>query len=566
MTDLPSLADVVALHRANRLDAAETGYRQIIAATHSPDAMQLLATLMHQMGNPQEGLIWLERALEHFGAHDGLQSNRAAMLLACGQAQTALEVTDNILGRNPAHEGARKNRILALRALGRDTRELMQKIQWYEQYREAGGSDPAAQLDHANALRRSGQAEQAFTLFRQARKDHPDSPEIASSTLISACFDDAQTTESLALLARSCAPLYPGEPGATPWQGDSSVIGFYSPRFSDGPIASLVLPVMEEMHRRGLRLVLFSRGALEGPGAKAFSRIAGAQHAVESLSYEEFAALAQREQVSVLFDLCGHSPGGRLGDFARRVAPVQACWGDWFLTTGLSAYDIYIGDAVANPPDEDHNFNERVIRLPTGRFTFALPSQVDAEHFPSPDKPVFASFNRLAKLTEGTLDCWAEILRCEPEASLLLCSDGLEHEPVRQFTSRRFADRGVPETQLEYLTFMDYPSLLAQYRRVSVALDPFPFNGCVTTFDALAMGVPVVTLQGNAPVARQSASILEHLRLGEWVAHTRQEYVDRALNLLEPSKNRSARLALTADDPRDRFDVPGYTTALLQAL
>tara|TARA_R110000823_G_scaffold130015_12_gene257935 strand:- start:50162 stop:51880 length:1719 start_codon:yes stop_codon:yes gene_type:complete len=566
MTDAHSLADAVALHRANRLDEAEAGYRKVIAATGNPDAMQLLATLLHQSGNPREGLTWLERALRHFGDHDGLESNRAAMLLATGQAESALAATESILQRNPTHAGASKNRLLALRALGRDTRDLMEKIRWYELYQEAGGNDPGARLDHANALRRSGQAERALALFQQARAEHPDSLDIASSTLISACFDATQTTETLATLARSIAPLYPGEPATLQWSGDSHVLGFYSPRFADGPMASLVLPVMEELQRRGLRLVLFSRGSLDEPQSKPFREVADAVHAVESLAYEQFAALVERERVSVLFDLCGHSPGNRLADFCRRLAPVQACWGDWFLTTGLPGYDLYIGDAVTNPPAEDHCFSERVLRLPDGRFTYTPPPRVDAEQFPTPQDPVFASFNRLAKLTEPTLDCWADILRRAPGATLLLCSDGLEYESVRRFTTRRFAERGVSAEQTEYLQFMDYPSLLGHYRRVSVALDPFPFNGCVTTFDALAMGVPVVALHGNAPVARQSASILEHLQLGGWVAHSKEEYVEQALRLLEPTNNRAARRQLTGDGASDSFDVAGFTTTLLQAL
>ena len=59
----PALGDALALHRAGRLSEAEAGYRAIIAATADAEAMQLLASLLHQDGRSREALAWLDRAL-----------------------------------------------------------------------------------------------------------------------------------------------------------------------------------------------------------------------------------------------------------------------------------------------------------------------------------------------------------------------------------------------------------------------------------------------------------------------------------------------------------------------
>src|SRR6185437_5474968 len=72
---------------------------------------------------------------------------------------------------------------------------------------------------------------------------------------------------------------------------------------------------------------------------------------------------------------------------------------------------------------------------------------------------------------------------------------------------------------------------LGLYNEVDIALDSFPFTGSTTTFEALWMGVPVVTLAGAAMAGRWSASILRALKLRELVAGSREEYVRIAAGL-----------------------------------
>ncbi len=75
------------------------------------------------------------------------------------------------------------------------------------------------------------------------------------------------------------------------------------------------------------------------------------------------------------------------------------------------------------------------------------------------------------------------------------------------------------------------PDYLEQYRDIDVALDTFPYNGGLTTCEALYMGVPVVTLRGKSHGARFGASILTNADVCELIARNPMEYVKKAVQL-----------------------------------
>ena len=67
-----------------------------------------------------------------------------------------------------------------------------------------------------------------------------------------------------------------------------------------------------------------------------------------------------------------------------------------------------------------------------------------------------------------------------------------------------------------------------EYRDMDVALDTYPYTGGMTTFEALAMGVPVVSRYGARHGTRFGYSILQNLGLGELAAPTAERYLEIA--------------------------------------
>jgi predicted O-linked N-acetylglucosamine transferase (SPINDLY family) len=64
---------------------------------------------------------------------------------------------------------------------------------------------------------------------------------------------------------------------------------------------------------------------------------------------------------------------------------------------------------------------------------------------------------------------------------------------------------------------------------VDVMLDPFPYNGAVTTADALWMGVPVLGIRGDSYHSRQGWMIARAMGLEEWVCSSADSLVETAV-------------------------------------
>jgi predicted O-linked N-acetylglucosamine transferase (SPINDLY family) len=85
-----------------------------------------------------------------------------------------------------------------------------------------------------------------------------------------------------------------------------------------------------------------------------------------------------------------------------------------------------------------------------------------------------------------------------------------------------------------------------------VALDAFPYNGGTTTMEAIWQGVPVLTYDGDRWASRTSQTLLRRTHLGDFVAASRQAYVDTAVAIAKDPQA-PPRLSLLRNEMRDRL-------------
>jgi predicted O-linked N-acetylglucosamine transferase (SPINDLY family) len=328
-------------------------------------------------------------------------------------------------------------------------------------------------------------------------------------------------------------------------------LGFVSADFGLHPTGHMVLPVLERLDKQCCHVTCYFDARVEDRLTPRFRAAADDWRSVHSLSNDQLAEQIAADEIDVLIDLMGHV-GNRLPAFARRPAPMQVTWFGYVGTTGLSAMDYLLADGVHVRAGEEPYYVEKILRMPHGYACYGPPTDSPTVA-PLPAKAngyvTFGCFNNPAKYTRPLLDAWAEILRRNPQARLLLKFGGLHESETQARLRGEFSARGIDGERLFFEGWSGHAECIEAYGRVDIALDTWPYSGGVTTCEALWMGVPVVTFPGRTFAGRHSASHLTAAGYSEWIATDMADYVAKASSLAACPRELSA----TRQAMRDRL-------------
>lgn len=339
-----------------------------------------------------------------------------------------------------------------------------------------------------------------------------------------------------------------GEPAlAVPGPGDAERtlrVGLLSADFREHSVARYLEAILREHDPARVRYTLYP---CSSEADETTARLKGwaEEWSTAALGPELAAAAAiRRDRIDILIDLAGLTKGMRTYLLLARAAPVQVNYLGYPNTTGLRTMDARIVDSITDPAGAERFATERLVRLDPCFLCFAPP--VGARDLPARGPagagPVrFASFNNLMKVTPTTLELWRRVMEGVPGSMLLLKAGALSHPGVRERVERDMARLGFDMSRVELAAYANQMrDHFGLYNIVDVGLDPFPYHGTTTTCEALYMGVPVVTLAGEAHASRVGASLMNAIGAPELIARTKDEYVEKAVALGKDAARRSA--------------------------
>jgi len=314
-------------------------------------------------------------------------------------------------------------------------------------------------------------------------------------------------------------------------------IGYISPDFREHAVASFVEPLLRQYNAEQFMVFVYDTGRHDAVTHRLMKAPVTWRN-LQGRPPRTAARMIAEDKIDILFDLSGHTQDNSLPVMAHRPAPVQIAGIGYMNTTGLGAIDYFLSDETCLPTGDTlaaEGFTEQIIRLPHSHLCYA-PGVV--HHMPElePEAPsvrkgyvTFGSFNDFNKVTDEMLLIWRGILDTVKDSRLVLKGKVCSVPSGRALVQERLRRLNFDVRRVELRPYS--PDYLEQYRDIDVALDTAPYNGGLTTCEALYMGVPVISMRGRSHGSRFGASLLKNAGVQELLVENDLNYVRRAVQL-----------------------------------
>ena len=311
-------------------------------------------------------------------------------------------------------------------------------------------------------------------------------------------------------------------------------IAYFSADFHEHPVSYLTAELFELHDRNYFEIYAFSFGkntndAMRKRLEKSFDHFID----VSDKTPLEICSSAREAKIDIAIDLAGYTENARTEIFALRAAPVQISYIGFLGTMGAQYMDYLIADEVIIPPHLRQFYSEKMIFLPSyqandSKRTPSAKVFTKAELGIKEDQFVFCNLNDVYKITPSIFNSWMKILSLSPNSVLLLYSENSwAQENLIQQAIKREIDPG----RLIFLDRLPRADYLSRYLMADLFLDTSPYNAGTTASDALWMGIPVITLQGNTFSSRVASSLLINLDLPELIHQSIEGYENQAIDL-----------------------------------
>jgi predicted O-linked N-acetylglucosamine transferase (SPINDLY family) len=244
-------------------------------------------------------------------------------------------------------------------------------------------------------------------------------------------------------------------------------------------------------------------------------------------------------KLDFLIDLSGFTNGNRFEVLIRRCAKVQIEWLGYNNSLGAMNIDYLISDKNLIKSNETNLYKEDVLFMPNIWNALSAPEKLPEITDKSNEKNsdfVFCSFNNFQKISDRTIDVWSKILNTT-KSKLLLKNSLIGGEDLKNNVLDKFISKGLQKDQIIFLerekNIYDHLKL---YNKANVALDTFPYPGVTTSYEAMLMGLPVLTMQGFNFNSRCGESINKNVIMDNLIAKDDHDYLNIAISLTKDLK------------------------------
>jgi len=596
---------------SNRLEEAVPLWHQLIE--REPNNAQYhsnLGVTLERLGRLDEALAACTRAIELDQNYAQGHNNLGCILYKLGRHAPSAEAHHKALQLNPNFAEAWKNLTTTLQEMG----QLAAAIESARRATELAPDDPAAFRQLALAFDEQGDLDQAAAMYDRAiallkertRNLPPDArtsdvdwlnrlrviraimlPPVYSSgqeietrreqliqnladlqsdriplhldqdpepTLFSLAYqghDDRAIAEAFASLIEA-----PQSPAIGKQRSPKIHVAFISRFFRDHTIGRLNMGLIAMLNREHFDVSVFSVGDPQDSVAKFIRDHADSYIALPPLLPAARRIISERSPDILFYTDLGMDPI-TFSLACSRLAPVQCVTWGHPVTTGLPTVDYFISSEILDPAGNEAHYTENLARLPQLSVYYYKPTlkqpKVRADFGLPEDATLYGCLQMLWKFHPDFDEPIAEILRRDPHGRLLLIH-GINPHWDHLLTQRW--QRVMPDVadRVIWLPRQSTDDFLALTALCNVMLDPTHFGGGNTTYEALAFGVPVITMPSRFLRGRLTLAMYEMMQMRDCVAETVQQYADLAVTIATDSDRRREVRAKIADGSSALFE------------
>lgn len=548
-----------------------------------PEAIEAHTTAVHLAPADLTARLNLARTLQRARKHSAISVAETATELApasadawivLGDARLEFGMTDEVLEAyekaltlNPDCLQDTNNLGLGYYRCGR----LDEAIAFYESALDRRPKDSDAWADLGIARLHRGDVEGAVTNLDRSVELQPDNEFAHSTLLLCHCYSAHHTGEEIRAEAEAWVAKHTPRGIELPRvhvQAKSRLrIGYQSADFHFHPAGNLYAALFPNHDRERYELIGYSTNPFRDGVSEQIIASCSAFHEVSEVHPEDLAKKIREDEIDILIDLLGHTPGHRLKAFGYRPAPVQATWLGYFGTTGMAQMDFILCDHHVLPEAHEGHFTERPARMPNCMYAYQPPKlAIEPGELPMAGNGhiTFGCFNNLSKIHEEVVALWCEAMHASPGSRMILNRWPFSSEQVRETYWSWFEQHGIDRGRVELRYTKGREDYFRTYQEVDLMLDSFPFGGGTTTSDALWMGVPVLTLSADRFVGRMTETILHTVGVPELLPSDRSQFVGMAAGFADnPSRLGAYRSGLRAQLVSSPMcDIPQFTRDL----
>ena len=526
------------LRESGRLDDAHKYYQKalMLDPSYAP-VHESLAAFYLQRTQPELALHHAQLAETQFSNNPQFLYHYGFIFFTLNQLHMAANQFTKVLSIDPNHNNASMNLAIVKILLG----DLKNAESMLLNLKNIYPDNYIILLNLGFCNEQKGNIEQAIEYYRQAAStNHSDSLSAYSGQLLLRHYQWQNSPEILYKYHRQFADQLEKKNvcqfNIKDYSNQAKInIGYVSSDFKKHPVGFFIYPVLQNHDQSSFNIFCYSTTKQLDDMTKNIKKIIYKWTDIRSLSNEAICEIIQKDRIHILVDLAGHTTNNRLAIFAMKPAPIQVSYLGYPGTTGIQQIDYRITDQWADPPGAGKYYAEKLLRMPHCFLCYHPDKQ--APHVS--DLPAkncgwvsFGSFNRIAKLNDNILEIWACILKRLDKSRLFLKTKAFNDLEIQNRIKSFFEKKGIEDNRLILSALSPTREQhLRMYHHMDIALDTFPYHGTTTTCEALWMGVPVITLEGQSHVSRASLSILHHIGLHDCIARTPEDYIDKAVQL-----------------------------------